>query len=673
LLPGTFGQLTGTTTSPGNPFIITATIVNPTTSTISILAWNNIFDNATQLPISFSVFDDQNNPVQLASTYAMRAGMTNDDFYDLLPGQNLTRTFDLRQFLQNIPSGPTTSLPKVIKVELPPFFKGIAHSGSYQIPPAAAADLTVQPPRLGDFLAAGLQDINLISEALKRSLYFPIFVDVEAGYRSPPDGIHIQTADCQAKNFSDLSDAIFDAGVYAKSVYHAANNVTSTLFADFFNAEEHQDVSNVASVLMNATSGTSPHVDVYCTDGLNLCGSDSNILGYSSTPSWLGNAFITLCPSARNLGRPPVPCTTGSEVQLGASASHVMFHLMLTLSNVVGTIIDSSVYRSPACQQLRGSLTWDPHRNADTYVQLAIAYWAYGLGGSPYSGAPCYSDNAAPPNVPKKTRSLKARRKELDHSVSSQPDSRHVVRQSLGGNLDQNVAAVQQCTRVEQQLLRFAVQKVQSLAASARDNPYDVLWTQYFNGDASVKAKVNKVFDNIAKWDPKSNAQGISVYCDPLRQSQTCYSGRIARIDLYDAGRAVMVLCPAFFYYPASNQCLNPAKRYETRGGDLDQAGTLLHELSHVPWINNNLIVEDGYMMTTAHSGQRQQGCYDYDCATALAAQRGTPGFDARNLPEKVASNYELYAYAARASLAGCSWTDYGGSEYGFGLGRWIG
>lgn len=675
LLPGTFGQLTGTITSPGNPFIITATIVNPTTNTISILAWNNIFDNATQLPVSFSVFDDQNNPVQLASTYAMRAGMTNDDFYDLLPGQNLTRTFDLRQSLQNIPSGPTTRLPKVVKVQLPLVLKGIVHSGSYQIPLAAAADFTVQPPRFGDFSAAGLQDINLSSKPFKRTLYFPIFVDLETGYHSPPDGIHVQTADCQAQNFSDLSNAIFDAGVYAKSVYLAANNATSTLFADFFNAEEHRNVSDVGSLLVNATSGSSPHVDVYCTDGLGLCSSESNILGYSSTPSWLGDAFITLCPSARNLGRAPAPCSTDSAMQLGDSASHVMFHLLLTLNNVVRTMIDSSVYGSPACQQLRGSLIWDPRRNADTYVQLAIAHWAYGLGGSPYNGVPCYSDNAAPPNVPKRTRSLKPRRKELDHSVSvsRQIHFRHVARQNLGGVLGQIAAAAQQCTRTEQQLLRFAVQNARSLAASARDNPYDVLWTQYFNGDATVKAKVSAVFDNIAKWDSKSNAQGISVYCDPLRQTETCYSGHIAKINFNAASQAVMVLCPAFFYYPASNQCLNPAKRFETQGGDIDQAGTLLHELSHVPWINNKLIVADGYLITTALTGQRQMGCYDFDCATALAAQRDTPGLDARNLPEKVASNYELYAYAVRASLAGCSWTDYGGSDYGFGLGRWVG
>lgn len=307
LLQGVIGQLTGIITSPGNPFIITATVINPTANTISILSWNNIFDNATQLPVSFSVNDDQGNPVKLASTYAMRAGMTNDDLYDILPGQDFSRVFDMRQFLQSVPSGPTTLYPKTISISLPPVFKGISHSGPYQIPAAAAADPTGTPP-IGDFTAAGLQDIILSSTPLKLSYNFPIFPDLDPGYSNPGDGIQIQTADCQSQNFTDLSNAIFDAGVYAKSVYLAATNATSALFADFFNAgSDEQAVANISMLAMNATNGNSPHVDVYCTDGLNLCSSDSNILGYSSTPSWLGNAYITLCPSARNLGRAPIP------------------------------------------------------------------------------------------------------------------------------------------------------------------------------------------------------------------------------------------------------------------------------------------------------------------------------------------------------------------------------
>ena len=481
LLQGVIGQLTGIITSPGNPFIITATVTNPTANTISILSWNNIFDNVTQLPVSFSVKDDQGNPVKLASTYAMRAGMTNDDLYDILPGQDFSRVFDMRQFLQSVPSGPTTLYPKTISVSLPPVFKGISHSGPCQIPAAAAADPTGTPP-IGDFTAARLQDIILSSTPLKLSYNFPIFPDLDPGYSNPGDGIQIQTADCQSQNFTDLSNAIFDAGVYAKSVYLAATNATSALFADFFNAgSDEQAVANISMLAMNATNGNSPHVDVYCTDGLNLCSSDSNILGYSSTPSWLGNAYITLCPSARNLGRAPVPCTSVGAESLSATTSHVMFHLILTVNNVVGIMIDNSVYGSSSSQRLRTSSVWDPTKNADSYAQLAIVQWGFGLGGSPYSGPSCYPANGIPPSVPKRSRGLPVHPRKPRGAVNltDAPPFNHVRRQvGIFGGLDQIVASATLCTASEKQLLQYAVQNARAVAALARDNPYTALWTE---------------------------------------------------------------------------------------------------------------------------------------------------------------------------------------------------
>ena len=482
LLQGVIGQLTGTITSPGNPFIITVTITNPTTNTTSILSWNNMFDNATQLPVSFSVNDDQGNPVQLASTYAMRAGMTNDDLYDIMPGQTFSRVFDMRQYLQSVPSGPTALLPKTISISLPQVFKGISHSGSYQIPAAAASDITATPP-IGDFSAAGLQDISLSSTPLKLSYNFPIFPDLDPGYSNPADGIRVQTADCRSQNFSELSNAIFDAGVYAKSVYLAATNTTSALFADFFNAgQDAETVANISALVMNATTGIGPHVDVYCTDGLGLCDSDSNILGYSSTPSWLGNAYITLCSSARYLGRAPAPCTSIKAESISATASHVIFHLILTVNNVVRTMIDGSVYGSSASQQLRNSQVWDPTKNADSYAQLAIVQWNYGLGGSPYSGPSCYPVKGNPPNIPKRMRGLQLHSASSHHIAykTRERASDHVRRQvGLNAGLDQIVAAASRCTHAENQLLQYAIQNARAMATLARDNPYTTLWTEY--------------------------------------------------------------------------------------------------------------------------------------------------------------------------------------------------
>ena len=146
-------QLTGSITSPGNPFIVTVDITNPTTSTISILKWNNIFDNETQLPVSFEVKDGSGDDIQIGSTYAMRSGMTNNDLYVLEPRHTFTKILDLRAFLQSLPSGPSGLHPKVIQISLPPIFQGIAHQGAYNVPPEAAAD---QYGQLGNLSAAGL-------------------------------------------------------------------------------------------------------------------------------------------------------------------------------------------------------------------------------------------------------------------------------------------------------------------------------------------------------------------------------------------------------------------------------------------------------------------------------------------------------------------------------------
>ena len=70
-------QLTGQLTRPGNLFIITVDITNPTTDTISILKWNNVFDNSTNIPFPFTVTDDQGFKTAFATTYVMRSGMYN--------------------------------------------------------------------------------------------------------------------------------------------------------------------------------------------------------------------------------------------------------------------------------------------------------------------------------------------------------------------------------------------------------------------------------------------------------------------------------------------------------------------------------------------------------------------------------------------------------------------
>ncbi|KAL8724503.1 MAG: hypothetical protein Q9181_006795, partial [Wetmoreana brouardii] len=520
LLQITTGQLTGSVTALDNRFIISITVSNPTSNIISILAWNNIFDPVTDLPISFVVRDAQEHEVQLASTYAMRAGMSDSDFQHLAPGDRHTRIFDLRQVLQNLPGAPSGQTSQTITIALPTGFQGISHTGEYTVPAAAAADLSSNPPQLGDFSAAGLQDITLTSRRISLQLDFPIFPTNGTGNSSPPDGIHLDNDNCQGQDANSLADALFDAGTYASALSLAADDQSSTIFAAFFNPPARQAVGTTASSVKNAIAGKGPHVDVCCTDGPNICSSNPNILGYTFTPSWLGNAYIVPCPTARSLPRAPLPCSFNPGIQIGASASHIMFHLILTLNNVVTRIMSGDVYGSGSCQQLKNSLVFKPYKNPDSYAQLAIAQWAYGLGMGGYTGPSCPPADGIVPKVQKRTPRPSEGK---SYGGSKLPRRSLAARQFAESNtqiqssrLARELTGTQQCAGYQKAYISLAIRNAQALAAGARDyrqvdsfrlyadpgrSDFSMAYEyRYFNGGPDVDNKVRKVFDNIANW-----------------------------------------------------------------------------------------------------------------------------------------------------------------------------
>ena len=163
--------------------------------------------------------------------------------------------------------------------------------------------------------------------------------------------------------------------------------------------------------------------------------------------------------------------------------------------------------------------------------------------------------------------------------------------------------------------------------------------------------------------DLKGDMAGITIHCDPHRQTTGCKSGLTAFANWDYTREAIIVLCPSFFYYPPSLQCLDPstAGRPDV-ATNADAGGIILHELLHIPWLTNGLQIGDGVNADGSHSD-----CYTYECATAYTANRNKPGVDVRNLPEFVAVNYEMYAYAIRSSNRGCSWSAYPGYDYGYG------
>ncbi|KAL8989305.1 MAG: hypothetical protein Q9177_001777 [Variospora cf. flavescens] len=390
LLHLTTSQLLGSLTSSDGKFLIEVTISNPTQERIAILNWNNIFDPITRFPRSLIVRDDRGDHIPMATTYAMRAGMHLSDFHIIAPEVNFTRRYDLRSMVQGVPNG----LHGNITVELPGGFKGVPPGADHWTVPVTAfvTSLTGLLPSFGNYEAAGLQDITLAAPRLHLQLGRTGFNDstASAADTDPLEGIQVDPMDCNSNaDRKQIDETLYDAGVYAKALILAADDEKSRLFANFFLSPARPTVKKIASLAHMGINGQGPSVTVYCTDDLSICAANPRVLGHSATESWLGPPQIVICPVALNLPRAMPPCAKRPGKEIGATASRVMLHLILTLNTVVTDTLTGNVYGSGACQLLKNSRILETAKNPDSYAQLAIAQWHYGLGGLPYQGPQC--------------------------------------------------------------------------------------------------------------------------------------------------------------------------------------------------------------------------------------------------------------------------------------------
>ena len=151
------------------------------------------------------------------------------------------------------------------------------------------------------------------------------------------------------------------------------------------------------------------------------------------------------------------------------------------MNNVVGKVISNSVYGPLACRKLleaskAGSPAMDPLQNVDSFVQLAVAQWRYGLGGSPYTGTACLPSNGNP--------SGKVRRKEISESTrkpfhAMTGDTTLSRRQDdTNDYFDGIINRAEQCKGDQQTLIQYAAENARALARAARDSTDAELWKQ---------------------------------------------------------------------------------------------------------------------------------------------------------------------------------------------------
>ena len=321
---------------------------------------------------------------------------------------------------------------------------------------------------------------------MRLAFQFPIFQQTFDGI-GPADGTRLDTTQCTGSNATGDSDALVEVERYAHSIQLAATSDdanSSSLYQSYFQDGSRETVQAIAGAIANSTRGAGPHVDLYCADLLKLCGPNSNILGYTFTPSWIGSDYIVLCPSALSLGRAPAPCSTPAGTQVrGASTSQVLLHLMLTMNNVVGKVISNSVYGALACRKLLeaskagGRPAIDPLQNVDSFVQLAVAQWQYGLGGPPYDGAACLPSNVnSSPRNDKRVEHFESINKPALAMTGDMTLSRR--QGNVNDYHDGIIERAEQCKGDQQTLIQYAAENARAMARAARDSTDDELWKQ---------------------------------------------------------------------------------------------------------------------------------------------------------------------------------------------------
>ena len=190
--------------------------------------------------------------------------MTTEDFYSLPTGETFSRTYDLRQFLQDIPSGPSGAQSKAIQISLPTSFQGHIEDGSYTLPLAAKADLG--SGKLGVYDAAFVGEVTLQAESLKVALDFPIYQDAMSGVLDLNDGLIMDNASCRDQSSTDMLDALFDAGVLADTLVSALDDDKGHFYSQFFQANQLSKIKVPVQAAADIIKGKGPHVDAYCSD-----------------------------------------------------------------------------------------------------------------------------------------------------------------------------------------------------------------------------------------------------------------------------------------------------------------------------------------------------------------------------------------------------------------------
>ncbi|KAI9842776.1 MAG: hypothetical protein M1838_002986 [Thelocarpon superellum] len=398
-------QLTGTLTSFNDtPEVIEAIITNPTSTNISVVALNNIFD-LLHRSAPVKAVGSNGTAVPVAASHLMYDGLFLEDLFTLAPGENFTRDFNLSYYVRpdDAGDGPVT-------VAIHSHFQGIIGD---DFDGALAINETTNTTNLiGELAAVNLSSIAVtaanLSVQLPRLSAFPIAKrvilihdedesDVDIGptpTELPRSGITVDSKTCKDKRASRMAIAIRDADLLAVAGANAATKGNYPLNY-FFRSSDTDAVTRImervhSSVMAETGSAA---VDIMCEDVKSWCRRKraGRIRGYADNKVIAKRdeslAYVVMCPSAMSASENPDPCSSKPDQVL--RLGYVLLHELMHVDAIAdGRHIGDLEYGVPGCHSLVGN--WNPASprfNADNYAWLAS--WAWDLGFGNWTGEPC--------------------------------------------------------------------------------------------------------------------------------------------------------------------------------------------------------------------------------------------------------------------------------------------
>ena len=372
-------RLTGTLTPSEDKEVITASLVNSGSDTISISQSNNIFD-FRGLSMPFTVTDDAGNKVPIAWTHSI---VIDEDYFDLVPGAEFKRDFNLTDYIDLEPE--TGSVAKNISISLPSRIQGFeSFSASDRESSTSESRFVNQQSKARGF--SPRSSIILESEPLRLTWTSYARGSHVEKRQWTSRGISVIPGSCTGNSLSAIQNSILDASYLAGAGINAATSFTVNPFQYFFSGDikTSTTVAGVYQRVIQSQQGNGNLIGATCFDQYNNCKTGAtNIPGYSAQAS--GRApIVVMCPAGLAFPRNPVPCTANpGTISLG----WLMLHEMTHIYSISGPSLDIQDTTGESARDVQDSLDdgIDTTLDANAYGFCGSWSWDLGLGGPPWN------------------------------------------------------------------------------------------------------------------------------------------------------------------------------------------------------------------------------------------------------------------------------------------------